>query len=102
MKKMKRREFARVAAGLALVGPTIVKAEDAASPSVGRGATTAVQNSQQAVAAEKKSYLTAAQEELLKQAIARREQQLAGMRARKLAYSAEPAFVFRAKAKGRG
>ena len=50
---------------------------------------------------ESKLKLSKEQEEKVKQAIERRERQWAAIRNHPLAYSDEPAFVFRAKAKSK-
>jgi hypothetical protein len=97
MKRMNRREFAKIAGGAALGVPLL--------PSVGQGFTLAAlpqapaQNEPPKPAEKLK--LTEKQEEAVKQAIERRERQLAGMRSRALPYDLEPAFVFEVRRRPR-
>ena len=93
-KKMNRRQFAKLAGGAALAVPVAGRAwaqEPAKAP-------------QEAPpkAEELKYGMTKEQEARVKQAVERRERQLAPLRNYKLSYAAEPAFVFAAvKSKGR-
>ena len=105
MKRMNRREFAKIAGGAALGVPLL--------PSVGEGFTcpeprreslpavaqAPAQNEQPKPEAKLK--LTEKQEEAVKQALERRERQLAGMRSRALPYDLEPAFVFEVRRRPR-
>jgi hypothetical protein len=97
MKRMNRREFAKIAGGAALSVPLL--------PSVGERFTLAA--APQAPAQneppkpEPKLKLTEKQEEAVKQAVERRERQLAAMRSRVLPYDLEPAFVFEVRRRPR-
>jgi len=105
MKRMNRREFAKIAGAAALSVPLL--------PSVGaaftrpersrRSLAPAVQAPAQneAPKPEPKLKLTEKQEEAVKQALERRERQLAGMRSRVLPYDLEPAFVFEVRRRPR-
>ncbi len=88
MKRMNRREFAKIAGGAALGVPLL--------PGVGAGFAAAPQAPAQnePPKAEPKLKLTEKQEGTMKQALERRDRQLAGMRSRALPYNLEPAFVF--------
>ncbi len=83
---MKRREFAKKAVAAAVVAPVVwrqaAQQEEKPKP-------------------EPKLKLSAKQEEDVKKATDRREEQLAAMRSRALPYDLEPAFVFAARPKGR-
>ena len=83
---MKRREFAKKAVAAAVVAPA------------------AWRNLAQQGEAQKpvpRLALSPKQEEDVKKATDRREEQLAAMRSRTLPYDLEPAFVFAARPKGR-
>ena len=91
-KKLNRREFTKLAGGVALLTPAGLSAVQAmASASQQAAAATPAQ-------AESALKLTAEQEERVKQARERSERQMRGLRPKPIAYDAEPAFVFRAKA----
>ena len=83
---MKRREFAKKAVVVAVVAPVawrqIAQQEEKPKP-------------------EPKLKLSAKQEEDVKKANDRREEQLSLMRSRTLPYDLEPTFVFAARPKGR-
>jgi hypothetical protein len=97
MRRMNRRQFAKVAGATVALGSAAgelwARERDAG---LKPGATQTPQQPAGPSAAAKPK-LTPEQEEKVKQAVERRERQLAGLRGRTLAYSAEPAFVFRAK-----
>ncbi len=96
MKRMNRREFAKIAGGAALGVPLL--------PSVGAGFTLAAPQApaqNEPPKPEPKLKLTGKQEEAVKQALERRERQLAGMRSRVLPYDLEPAFVFEVRRRPR-
>ncbi len=119
MRRINRREFAKLAGGAALVAPLAGSAlgEPLASslgwtqeapkkpdPPPGAPAKPAeAQPQQQGEPAkpEPKPKLTPEQEEAVKKAIERRERQLESLRSRTLPYDLEPAFVFAAKPRGR-
>ncbi len=92
---MKRREFAKKAVAAAVVAPLAWPARG--KPVAWREL---VQQSEAPKAAPKLT-LTPKQEEDVKKATDRREEQLAAMRSRALPYDLEPAFVFAARPKGR-
>ena len=83
---MKRREFAKRAAAAAVVAPVAWRgfAQQSETPK-----------------AAPKLTLSPKQEEDVKKATDRREEQLATMRSRTLPYDLEPAFVFAARPKTR-
>jgi len=89
-KKMNRREFAKLAGGMALAVPAGVELLSA------RALAQAAAGQSQASRPELK--LSAEQEERVKQARERNERQLRGLREQPIPYDAEPAFVFRARA----
>jgi hypothetical protein len=101
MKKMNRRQFAKLAGGAALAVPLApeVAATLRRHASPGEPAATPEQQAGEPPRAESKLKLTPEQEERLKQAAERRERQMAPLRSRALAYDLEPAFVFRVKAR---
>jgi hypothetical protein len=90
MKRLSRRQFAKLAGAAAVTVP--VAAATFASPQ-------AAPQQQPAANAppplEPRVKLTPEQETRVKQAIERRDRQLAGFRARVLPYELEPAFVFK-------
>jgi len=89
-KKLNRREFAKLAGGVALLTPAGLSAVHAMA--------SAPQQAAAPAQAESALKLTAEQEERVKQARERSERQMRGLRPKPIAYDAEPAFVFRAKA----
>jgi hypothetical protein len=89
---MNRRKFSKAAASLALAVPAlhhVALAEAEAEP----------QEPQAAAPPARRYGMSKEQEERVKQAIERGERGRAALRAHPLAYSAEPAFVFRARRK---
>jgi hypothetical protein len=116
MKHLTRRQFAKLAGGAALVPAAAVVASAewrVTSGAKGRPpdavginsdaplqSPATQQSSAAAPVAEPRVKLTPEQETRVKQAIERRERQLAAMRARVLPYDAEPAFVFRVRKSG--
>jgi hypothetical protein len=90
MKRINRRDFAKLAlvsAAVPLVPPSaIVPGEPRDLPSR--------QKQSDGTAPATKAALTPEQSAKLIEAVAKREEQLAPMRARTLSYAAEPAFVF--------
>ncbi len=119
MRRINRREFAKLAGGAALVAPLAGSAlgEPLASslgwtqeapkkpePTPGASAKPAeAQPPQQGEPAkpEPKPKLTPGQEEAVKKAIERRERQLESLRSRTLPYDAEPAFLFQVRQRPR-
>ncbi len=112
MKRMNRREFAKIAGGAALGVPLL--------PGVGTGFTFSARSRESLPAVAQAPAqneppkpeaptrsgqaplkLTEKQEEAVKQALERRERQLAGMRSRVLPYDLEPAFVFEVRRRPR-
>jgi hypothetical protein len=83
---MKRREFAKRAAVAAAMAPAVWRE---------------VARQQEKPKPEPRLKLTPKQEEDVKKATDRREEQLAAMRSRILPYELEPAFVFAARPKAR-
>lgn len=91
-RKLNRREFGKLAGGAALLAPAgLTTLEGLAAPAPELAAA-APQQSESALK------LSAEQEERVKQARERTERQMRGLRPKPIAYDAEPAFVFRAKA----
>ena len=103
MMRLNRRQFAKLAGSAALLAPALARGASAAQEHVGAGFSLpfAPQQPEQPKG-EKKLKLTPEQEERVKQALERRERQLASIRSRSLPYDAEPAFVFRVYARRRG
>ena len=109
MKRINRREFARLAGRAALAAPLMPsigwtqEAPKKPEPTPGEPAKPAeAKPPQQAEAKpEPKLKLTPEQEEAVKKAIERRDKQLESLRSRTLPYDAEPAFVFAARPRGR-
>lgn len=100
-KRISRRQFGKLAGGAALAGslaPVI-----AVHPALGADVACGFNRAQQAPEQPSgpKLKLSAKQEEQLKQAIERRDRQLARLRDRALPYDLEPAFVFRVREKSR-
>lgn len=95
MKRMHRREFAKLAGGAVLAGPLV----SVLAPPAGAEAASVPQQRKEAAPAsrESKLKLTPEQEERVKQAVERRERQLAAIRNHPLGYHAEPAFTFKAR-----
>ena len=109
MKRVNRREFAKIVGGAALAVPLALGAQgkplapslawpqeaprkpEPAPPGEASKAEPPTQSGQAPLK------LTAKQEEALKQAIERRDRQLAALRNRTLPYDAEPAFVFQVR-----
>lgn len=90
MEKIPRREFARRAASIAALAPI---AWNTPSP--------VAQMPDSSKTDPPKLKLTAKQEDDVRKALERRNQQLAAMRRRELPYDLEPAFVFAALARPR-
>ena len=109
MKRINRREFARLAGGATLVAPLVPSLgwtlETPKKPEPTPAAPTKPAEAkppQQAEAKpEPKPKLTPEQEGAVKKAIERRDRQLESLRSRTLPYDAEPAFVFAARPRGR-
>jgi hypothetical protein len=101
MKKLNRRQFAKLAGSAALAVPIVsalpLGAREAALTERGTGS-----SQQDASKPGPKLKLTPEQETAVKQAVERRDRQLAAMRSRVLPYSAEPAFVFSVRRRPRG
>lgn len=102
MKRISRRQFAKLAGSAAAVA--IPVGAGFSLPDAGRpeGPPLQTPSTQQALNApppppEPRVKLTPDQETRVKQAIERRDRQLAGFRARVLPYELEPAFVFQVK-----
>ncbi len=103
MKRVSRRQFAKLAGGAALALPLVPalswpqeaakKPEPAAPP---------VQQPAEAPKPEPKPKLTPKQEEVVQKAIERRDRQLTGLRSRTLSYDAEPTFVFQVRLPAHG
>jgi hypothetical protein len=116
MKRVNRREFARMVGGAALVVPFAGSAlgeplvaglggtqEAPKKPEPAPAAPVGPSEAQQTeVKAEPKPKLTPEQAEAVKKAIERRDRQLASLRSHTLGYDAEPAFVFRVRQRPRG
>ena len=83
---MKRREFAKKAVATAVVAPVAWRQ---------------IAQQEEKPKQEPKLKLSSKQEEDVKKATDRREEQLAAMRSRTLPYDLEPAFLFAARPKGR-
>ena len=83
---MKRREFTKKAVATAVVAPVAWRQ---------------IAQQEERPKQEPKLKLSPKQEEDVKKATDRREEQLAAMRSRTLPYDLEPAFVFAARSKGR-
>src|SRR5712692_6515402 len=96
MRRMNRREFAKIAGGAALGVPLLPSVAPAFRPALTSPHAPLPQAPAQnePPKPEPKLKLTEKQEEAVKQALERRERQLAGMRSRVLPYDLEPAFVF--------
>jgi len=92
---MKRREFAKRAAAAAVVAPLAWPARG--KPVAWRG----LAQQSETPKATPKLTLSPKQEEDVKKATDRREDQLSAMRSRTLPYDLEPAFVFAARPKTR-
>ena len=102
MKRINRRQFGKWVGGTAFVLP-LAPAISAAIPDVGAGFSLPLTPQQpEAPKVESKLKLTKEQEERVKQAVERRDRQLAAIRNRALPYSAEPAFVFRVRTAATG
>ncbi len=104
MKRVSRRQFARLAGGAALVAPlphTFGWAQEAPKKPEQPPEKPAPQQTAEAPKPEPKPKLTPKQEEVVQKAIERRERQLAGLRSRTLPYDAEPAFVFQVRQRPR-
>jgi len=111
MKRVNRREFAKIVGGAVLAvplartaawiqtGPKKPEPAPAKPPAPPGEASKAEPWARSGQVALK---LSAKQEEALKQAIERRDRQLAALRDRTLPYDAEPAFVFRVRQRPRG
>ncbi len=104
MKRINRREFAKLAGGAALAVPLASspawpqEAPKKPEPTPGEPPKSAEAKPQQAEAKpEPKPKLTREQEEAVKKAIERRDKQLESLRSRTLPYDAEPAFVFQVR-----
>ena len=101
MKRLSRRQFAKLAGSAAVVSGTWVAA--GAKPGASKDAPLQAPQQQPAPnappAAETRVKLTPDQETRVKQALERRDRQLASFRARVLPYELEPAFVFKVKSK---
>jgi hypothetical protein len=83
MTRISRREFTRLAA----LGAAV-------SPLAGISAAREPQSQSPETNPAPKQVLSAEQEGKVREAVAKRDEQLAGMRARTLPYGLEPAFVF--------
>jgi hypothetical protein len=109
MNRISRRQFAKLAGSTALLVPALVTGASPPPEHVGAGGIYpdavgslpfAPQQPEQPEG-EKKLKLTPDQEERVKQALERRQRQLAAIRSRALPYDAEPAFVFRVRSSTR-
>ncbi len=110
MKRINRREFAKLAGGAALVAP-LVPGMAWPPPMSGRAqeppkkpdtpAMPAPAQQPEAPKPEPRLKLSKEQEEAVKKAVERRERQLTAIRSRTLPYEAEPAFVFRVRQRPR-
>ncbi len=102
MRRISRREFTKLAGGAALAVPLAAslawpqetKPTPAKPPETPQPPTAPAKP-------EAKLKLATEQEEAVKQAVERRDRQLAGLRSRVLAYDAEPAFVFQVRQRPR-
>jgi hypothetical protein len=96
MKRINRRQFTKLAGGAALV-PVLAPRTARAAPLQEPAARPAQQPPQPAEEAKPKYGMTKEQEDRVKQALERNDRQRVALRNFKLAYSAEPAFVFQVK-----
>ena len=115
MKRVNRREFAKMIGGAALVTPLAsglawppplsAPAQETAKkpePPAPQAKPTEAAPAQPAEAKpEPKPKLTPEQEESVRKAVERRDRQLAAMRSRVLPYDLEPAFVFEVRRRSR-
>ncbi len=92
MKRINRRQFGKLAAGVALGVPLASAASRTAALPI-----SLLQDTAEKAKAAPKLSMTKEQEEKVAKAIERRKEFLAGLHERPLPYSLEPAFVFRAK-----
>ena len=103
MKRVNRREFAKIMGGAALAVPLAhtaawtQEARKKPEPAPAAPAGEASKAGPPTKSGQAPLKLTAKQEEALKQAIKRRDRQLAPIRNRTLPYDAEPAFVFQVR-----
>ena len=111
MKRINRREFAKLAGSAALVVPLAPLAANARGEALAiawpqepkLAPTKPAEPPAQSEAAkpEPRFKLSKEQEEAVKKAVERRERQLAAIRSRTLRYEAEPAFVFQVRQRPR-
>ena len=108
-KLMGRRQFAKLTGGAALVAPLVPLAsrlgwaqEAPKKPAGEMPAPAQLDPRERAQQPEPKLKLSKEQEERVKQAVERRDRQLAGLRRRTLRYDAEPAFVFQVRERSNG
>ena len=102
MKRINRREFAKLAGSAALVVPLVPLVPNARGeqePPKKPDTPAMPAPAQQPETPRFK--LSKEQEEAVKKAVERRERQLAAIRGRTLAYDAEPAFVFQVRRRPR-
>ncbi len=100
MKRMNRRQFAKLAGGAALVVPlasSLAWPQEAPKKSESSAAPAATPQQAEQPKPEAKLKLSKEQEEAVKKAVERRDRQLAALRSRSLPYDAEPAFVFQVR-----
>ena len=94
MKKINRREFAKLAGGAAIVPLAALMPPLVGGAAAEDAAPAPLQEQSAPPKPDAKPKLTPEQEEAVKKAVERRERQLATMRSHALPYDAEPAFVF--------
>ena len=100
MKRVNRREFAKIVGGAALAVPlahTAAWTQEAPKKAEPAPPGEAAKPEPPTKSGQAPLKLSAKQEEALKQAIERRDRQLAALRDRTLPYDAEPAFVFQVR-----
>ena len=104
MKRLNRRQFAKILGGAALVAPVaphLAWPQEPVKRPQPPPESPRTQPPAEPPKAEPKPKLTAKQEEAVLKAIERRDHQLAPLRDRTLAYDAEPAFVFQVRQRPR-
>ena len=115
MKRVNRREFAKLVGGAALTAPLATRlawpaaqlerpereAKKPETPAPQAKPAEAPPAQPAETKPEPKPKLTLEQEEAVRKAVERRDRQLVAMRSRALPYHLEPAFVFRVKQRSR-
>ncbi len=104
MKRLNRRQFAKILGGAALVAPVapyLAWPQEPVKRPQPPPENPRTQPPAEPPKPEPKPKLTAKQEEAVQKAIERRDRQLAPLRDRTLPYDAEPAFVFQVRQRPR-